>query len=182
MSVNEYILVIFKNHKHKAKYFLKAKKDILHAVTYIHWFFITLTIISFVTVLSLQFFFIAVLAYQKCSMFLPLKFLLYSDWVIDVNTLQWLSYPILFFFFFKPSDCRTERPRYEMCRNPLTVQAHAHGTRKQESFYYIFFWHSLLVYSCKDSSVRPKTSKGHAMILQVSHPFWLIIITKLMAH
>lgn len=99
MSVNEYILVIFKNHKHKAKYFLKAKKDILHAVTYIHWFFITLTIISFVTVLSLQFFFIAVLAYQKCSMFLPLKFLLYSDWVIDVNTLQWLSYPILFFFF-----------------------------------------------------------------------------------
>lgn len=83
--------------------------------------------------------------------------------VIDLNTLQRLfcafSYLnklfFFLFFFFQPSDCRTERPRYEKCKNSLTIHIYAHGT----IFSYIFFWHPLLVYSCKISFMRPKISK-----------------------
>lgn len=82
-----------------------------------------------------------------------------------------------FFFSLLTIELKNQDVKYEgsywQCRHTLAGE---------DGFSYIFFWHPLLVCSCKDDSVRPKISKGLAVLLWLYESFWMLIIAKVMAH
>lgn len=107
----------------------------------------------------------------------PKVFKFSQHYFIPINDYSVIFLVLVFFFSLLTIELKDQDVKYEG-----SYRQSRHMLAGEDVFSYISFWHPLLVCSCKDSSVRPKISKGLAVPLWLYEYFWSLITAIVMAH